>query len=117
MARKELSPLAAELVRTIKEIGPCTGLDAWADIGRRISVARSLGRDDMRPDIGEIKEIGVDCFGVAQIYRSDLDAALLEAETAGALGCRNPHKSGATEEYSWRPLPPESPVERQSTLF
>lgn len=116
MSRKPLSKLAEELRATIKAIGPCTGLEAWEEISSRIARSRALNVPAMAPDIGDVV-VRYDLAKLPWIPREQLDEALLEAETAGGLGCRNAHRSGADEEYSWRPLPPAAPVERQATLF
>lgn len=122
MPRKPLSPLAATLRKTIQEIGPCSGLDAWEDVARRIEISLRVARTDpkaareMSPDIGDVPT-HVDRYGRVRVTREVLEAALVECEQAGGLGCRNVHSSDADQIFSWRPLPPEQPAERQGTLF
>lgn len=117
-SRSPLSPLAEELRRTIKSIGPCTGLEAWQDIGRRLTLARRMPQMGA-PELGDVQLIGVDTGGVPCIRRADLDAALIEAERAGGLTCRNLRESGATQIYTWHPLAAVAEAEprRQMELF
>lgn len=122
MQRKPLSPLASVLRETIKQIGPCTGIDAWEDIARRLEISSRLARSnpeaarEMAPDLGDVPT-HVDRFGRIRVSVAALEAALVECEQAGGLGCRNVHSSDAEQIFSWRPLPPEQPAERQGTLF
>lgn len=116
MSREPLSKLSEELRATIRAIGPCTGREAWVELRSRIQLARILQRPEMSPDFGDA-DLRFDPAGVPWIPEADLEAALLEAEVAGGIGCRNTLRSGLDEEYSWRPMLPVVPVDRQTTLF
>lgn len=106
-----MSPLAEALRETIRQIGPCSGLDAWLDLRMRLKFTMHL------PGLEQLG--GIDPYGVPWIRRNKLDAALIEAERAGGLTCRNLHASGADQIYAWRPVAvlATGPRERQRVLF
>jgi hypothetical protein len=103
--------LAEALRETIRQIGPCTGLEAWSDYAHRIARCGAV--------IPQVQLIGFDVRGLPRIRRADLDAALLEAEAAGGITCRNLRESGADEVYTRQPIAvlASGPVERQRVLF
>lgn len=122
MARQPLSPLASELRETFRQIGPCTGWDAWIDLARRLEIARrqkvKLGAaaSDMEPFIGDVPT-HIDRHGRIRITQTALTEALIECERAGGIGCRNVHSSDPDQIFSWRPMPVEAPAPRQRSLF
>lgn len=122
MPRPPFSPLASVLRETFQQIGPCTGLDAWEEIARRLEIGARYRRanperaKEMEIDLGSTPT-HVDRHGRVRVTRACLEAALMELEQAGGIGCRNVHSSDTEQIFSWRPLPPEPPAERQGKLF
>lgn len=106
-----MSPLATVLRETIRQIGPCTGLEAWDDYAHRIAHCGAA--------IPEVQLIGFDVRGLPKIRRADLDAALIEAEQSGGLTCRNLRESGAEQIYTWHPIAvvADGPTKKQRVLF